>query len=150
MGIVSRFKAPLLVLFSACLLIVGICLNPASACAEEGSDSNFIVPVVQKTEVPEDYIGIYTAEDLDNIRNDLKSNYILMEDIDLSGRQWEPIAGRLDETRFDVYSFTGTLDGNGHIISNVNVKVSVDDSAYGGLFGSVVEGTVKNLGVRNV
>lgn len=150
MGIVSRFKAPLLVLFSACLLIVGICLNPASACAEEGSDSNFIVPVVQKTEVPEDYVGIYTAEDLDNIRNDLKSNYILMEDIDLSGRQWEPIAGRLDETRFDVYSFTGTLDGNGHIISNVNVKVSVDDSAYGGLFGSVVEGTVKNLGVRNV
>ena len=34
--------------------------------------------------VPAGYTGIYTVEDLYNVRNDLTGNYILMNDIDLT------------------------------------------------------------------
>lgn len=70
----------------------------------------FLVPVEQQTEVPEGYIGIYTAEDLDNVRNGLSANYILMNDIDLSEYDsWVPIGSYTN-------AFYGTLDGNGHRI----------------------------------
>jgi hypothetical protein len=83
--------------------------------SEEMSTPDFLVPVEQKTEVPEGYIGIYTAEDLDNVRNDLTANYILMNDIDLSAYEnWEPI-GKL--STFAYYdTFSGVFDGNGHSI----------------------------------
>ena len=48
-----------------------------------------------QTTVPDGYIGIYTAEDLYNIRNNLSGKYILMNDIDLSVYEnWEPMAAR--------------------------------------------------------
>lgn len=81
--------------------------------------------------VPEGYIGIYTAEDLYNIRNNLSGKYILMNDIDLSFYEnWEPI-GTLEEP------FTGELDGNGYHISSLKITGEYnDDSAYNiGLFG---------------
>ena len=56
------------------------------------------------TEVPEGYVGIYTKEDLDNIKLDMSGKYILMNDIVFddsdyekggsfynSGKGWEPI-----------------------------------------------------------
>ena len=77
------------------------------------------------TEVPEGYIGIYTAEDLDNVRNDLNGKYILMNDLDLAGAAFVPI-GSSDEP------FTGIFNGNGHVISGLIVDGSYD---YAGLFG---------------
>lgn len=38
----------------------------------------------EDSEVPEGYTGIYTVDDLDNIRNGLDGNYILMNDIDMT------------------------------------------------------------------
>ena len=47
---------------------------------------------VHLTDVPDGYVGIYTKSDLDNIRNNLSGNYILMNDIDFSSddffRSW--------------------------------------------------------------
>ena len=102
---------------------------------------NFIRPVRHKTTVPDGYIGIYTAKDLDNIRNDFVEaeinvgnpghanikNYILMNNIDLTEwGEWVPIGdGKPD--------FSGTFDGNGYVIENMTIKES---SAYAGLFGS--------------
>ena len=64
--------------------------------------------------VPKGYTPIYTASDLDNIRENLSGKYILMNDINLKTRgEWAPVGK--DESA----PFTGTFDGNGHIIANL-------------------------------
>lgn len=109
-------------------------------------------------EVPEGYIGIYTVEDLYNVRNDLAGNYILMNDIDLTeatapggeydfnGNGWNPIGSG------DTYSnnaFTGVFDGNGHSIVGFRMNVenkpeTLDSYNYYGLFAHN-SGIIRNL-----
>ncbi len=101
------------------------------------------------TEVPEGYIGIYTPDDLDNIKLDLSGKYILMNDITFedsdyinggsfynSGKGWEPIGTYSNK-------FRGILDGNGYAVRNLYINDSSCD--YIGLFGYVLSGTIKNL-----
>jgi len=58
--------------------------------------------------------------------------------INLSGREWEPIAG----------SFRGILDGNDNVISNMKISSNYDSV---GLFGTLeTTGTIKNLKLTNV
>lgn len=91
-------------------------------------------------EIPEGYTPIYTAEDLNNIRNNLSGSYILMNDIDLSVYEnWEPIGTK-------EAPFAGTLDGNSKIISNLKIT-SVTDEGYAGLFGYIQNAEVKKLTV---
>ncbi|MGM0900621.1 MAG: hypothetical protein ACQEXB_05865 [Bacillota bacterium] len=73
----------------------------------------------QLTEVPPGFIGIYTAEDLNRIRENLSGNYLLMNDFDLTneteegGTYWNNGAGWIPIG--DVVSpFTGTFNGNGY------------------------------------
>ena len=99
----------LLVCFSVIVICAGISIN---SIAESQNHAG--------------YIEIRTIEDLYNIRNDLKANYILMNDIDLTeataqggdwdfmGNGWNPIGSG------DVYAgnaFEGHFAGNGHKIS---------------------------------
>ncbi len=96
--------------------------------------------------VPEGYIGIYTAEDLDNIRNDLSGKYILMNNIDLSSYEnWNPI-GSEDNP------FTGELDGNGYVIKNFNLNDEYVDGniRYVGLFGKISNATVKAVLMEDI
>ena len=107
---------------------------------------------------------VYTVLDLYNIRYDLNSNYILMNDIDLTeatanggewdfgGRGWNPIGSE------DIYSnsaFTGIFNGNGHAIIGMRIDFSgsmpsgVASSKYVGLFAKVT-GAVYNLEMRDV
>lgn len=99
------------------------------------------------TTVPSGYKGIYTANDLDSIRNDLSGNYILMNDIDLSSwGNWTPIG-----TGWSGVGFTGTFDGNSYVVKNM----VIDDSSvikdynggyqYAGLFATLKGATVKNI-----
>lgn len=69
--------------------------------------------------VPEGWVGIYTAEDLDNIRNDLDGKYILMNDITFAdgAAPFTPIGTRQEP-------FTGQLDGNGHVIRGLVIEAS--------------------------
>lgn len=82
---------------------------------------------------------ISTAEDLKAIANDLDGDYILTNDIDISGENWTPI-GTIEEP------FTGTLDGDGHTISGLTIKEDsftptgtdyYSNHYYYGLFGMV-------------
>ncbi len=119
--------------------------------SETGEDEEvgFLVPVEQQTEVPEGYIGIYTAEDLDNVRNDLDANYILMNDIDLSEYEnWVPIG---TENCVKGKYFSGTFDGNGYYIGNITIGISFTEAMtyYIGIFGAV-NGTIENLEIRNI
>ena len=83
-------------------------------------------------------IEIRTVADLQNVSSNLSTNYILMNDLDLGGMEWTPI-GTEDNP------FTGTFDGNGHVISNFKIT---GDVQIAGLFG-YNEGTIQNLGLES-
>lgn len=106
-----------------------------------------------------DGISISTAEDLQKIGTNgaypLSGDYVLTEDIDMAGFDFTPIGGgsgtRGSSSGNNV--FTGTFNGNGHIISNLSVHKtgsSSEDWQYGlfGMIGSDDESdkaSVKNL-----
>ena len=96
----------------------------------------------------DDYYRITTAEQLNEIRNNLGGKYILCANINLSGQNWEPI-GTLENP------FTGTFDGNGYTISNVTINrhLTMDNIASSemniGFFGYTNGATIKNLGIEN-
>jgi hypothetical protein len=82
---------------------------------------------------------IWTAEDLNNIRNNLSGNYIQMADIDLGvapwneGEGWIPIGYRSHTD-----PFSGNYDGNGYKILNLTVnRIDRDPIREPGLFGGV-------------
>ncbi|GEM_PF-1932837 len=95
---------------------------------------------------------ITTAQELQEVGDDLDGNYILANDIDLTGFPWEPISYREDDVNI---SFTGTFDGADHIINGLT---SIDangasDGKYkcAPLIGILaVDGVVKNVGLTNV
>jgi len=94
---------------------------------------------------PADTIGIYTAQDLSDMRNNLSGNYTLMNDIDMtaftaSGDGWIPVGTAAEP-------FTGILDGNGHAITGLRIyKYPQNTTSFvGGLFGYGTGMTVKNL-----
>ena len=86
------------------------------------------------------YVAIRTAAELNSIRNNLNGDFRLMNDIDLSGINWQPIGT-------DAARFTGTLNGNGHTIRNLNINLQAQDNV--GLFG-VSQGSVSNLTLDNL
>ena len=91
---------------------------------------DFINPVTHLKSVPEGYIGIYTAQELDNIRNNLRGNYILMNDIDLaSWGNWTPIGSDYSSP------YMGIFDGNGYAVKNLTINAISSDIEYVGLFG---------------
>ena len=105
------------------------------------------------TEVPEGYVGIYTKEDLDNIKLDMAGKYILMNDIVFddsdyekggsfynSGKGWEPIGTT------STY-FNGIFDGNGYSIKNL--YINSPEQSFIGLFGCVTNSTIKNISLVN-
>lgn len=87
------------------------------------------------------YTIIKTAQDLQNMKNNLTGKYILMNDIDLSGiANWTPIGTEAD-------SFKGIFDGNGFVIKNLTID---SNSENVGLFGHTTLATIKNVGLENV
>ena len=57
-----------------------------------------------------------------------------------SGKGWVPIGNQ-------TYPFMGLFDGNGHVITGLCIK---DWIAYGGLFGTIENAVIGNLGVDNL
>ena len=92
-----------------------------------------------------------TAEDLLQLIQNPGGSFILTKDIDMSRIDWTPV------------DFTGTLDGNGHIIYNLNVKrtgnghaetldgnAKVYDTIFAGFFSTLIDANVENLNFRGV
>lgn len=81
---------------------------------------------------------ISTIEDLKSVDSGLNGHYILVNDIDLTGVEWEPLAAE--------ECFTGIFDGNGYSIKNLSITKG---QPLVGLFGQS-SGTIKNLKLENV
>lgn len=101
------------------------------------------------TEVPEGYIGIYTKEDLEKINDNMAGNYILMNDIEIPGGGVDQNNSNVIISNFNTIgvftstAFSGILDGNGYMVSNLYID------SNGGLFYDVT-GTIRNLDVQGI
>lgn len=82
---------------------------------------------------------ITTAKELQNINNNVSAHYKLGANINLADEEFTPIGN------VDTGSFTGSFDGNGYTVYNLDVY----SGKYAGLFGSN-EGVVKNVVLENV
>ncbi|UCG68652.1 MAG: hypothetical protein JSV09_12725, partial [Thermoplasmata archaeon] len=93
---------------------------------------------------PGEGIAITDVYELQNIKSNPSANYYLANDIDCSdtvnwnlGAGFEPIA-----------SFSGTLDGKGHEISNL--YINRPSTVTVGLFGMILkDGSIKNVHLRD-
>lgn len=140
----------------ACLMVVG-----AAAAAVPAIIRYFNAPILETnthlTVVPEGYTPIYTAAELNDIRNtfDIGTNYILMNDITFTDADyapggiceggWEPIGHRsIDRTgtkyidALDVNAktssvqtvcFNGIFNGNGYVIRNLKINNRAEQNA---------------------
>lgn len=79
---------------------------------------------------------IHTAEGLKQLAEHPDGKFELLWDIDLQGADWTPVG-----------PFTGSFDGKGYKISNLNIVPDADGNV--GFFG-VNEGTVTELVLENV
>lgn len=79
-------------------------------------------------------IVIRTVQDLQNMKNNPSGSYILANDLDLSGFNYVP------------FDFSGTLDGAGYKIKNLNVDRAAN---YNGLFSKINSANIKNLTFEN-
>lgn len=103
----------------------------------------------------QDVVEISTVDQLKAFRDAVNSgtNYKnrtvkLTADIDLSSESnWVPIG---NVVAYPSQSFNGVFDGGGHTISNVKSTNTISENAAAGLFGSIVNGTIKDLTVKNV
>lgn len=113
----------------------------AAANDASGAYGEIQIEISGQTEVPE-IIMISTAEQLQGINTKLDGYYKLANDIDLSSLAggWMPIGDISDK-------FTGTFDGDNHIITGLS---TITNRTYDvGLFGSIGEGAaVKNVGLE--
>jgi hypothetical protein len=156
-----RFCSALLILF---MMISFISVLPGTNAYAETTPTEtvisdtlpeFLIPVTPLTEVPEGYVGIYTKEDLNDVRNHLTQNYILMNDIVFTeedfvvggdyynnGACWIPMGvSGLN------LGYAGTFDGNGYAVRNLKC---VTTDLEGGMFlGIRYDGIIKNLGLLN-
>ena len=83
---------------------------------------------------------IYNANQLNSIRYHLDKDFILADNIDLSGWNWEPI-GTMSSP------FKGTLRNNGNYqIRNLSVTGSY---TYAGLFGYIQQAKIENIHITN-
>jgi len=126
-----------------------------------GASINFVYTVVNSVNDllfdsgngdDEPYV-ITNAQQLNNIRFALDKNFILANDIDLTGIDWDPI-GRIQVTILGltmvttvIEGFTGSLDGQEHSIINLTSNEdSVQTLNSVALFSAISDsGEVKNL-----
>ena len=100
---------------------------------------------------------VYSAEGLESVReivsgvarsDQLDAVIHLGADIDLNdldavNDNWIPVGT-------DTSKFTGTLDGNGYVISNLRIDLSATSTDGVGFFGYVSGATIKNVGLVDV
>ena len=89
--------------------------------------------VTPEAEIEEDIEVISNVTDLQEMEEDLSADYFLQDDIDASETaEWNGGAG-FDPIGDESNPFTGTFDGQGHVIENLTIDRS--DEQYVGLFG---------------
>ncbi|MDE6029508.1 MAG: trypsin-like peptidase domain-containing protein [Clostridiales bacterium] len=77
---------------------------------------------------------------VDNVDGGNSAHYVLTADVDCVGKKLYPIGVKR--------KFTGVFDGGGHVIKNPVFARSDGDYEIFGLFGFVLDGQIKNVGIE--
>ena len=86
-------------------------------------------------------IEISTKEELKAIEDNMSGDYILVNDIDLNGENFEPIG-------HPYTAFTGTFNGQDYKIHNGTINYPAED--FTGLFAYVEDATIENVTLADV
>ena len=116
---------------------------------------------------------IHSVEELKAMKDDLCGWYVLANDVDLAGENWQPVGKYFSNYEtvnapYWTYSFRGTFDGAGHVIKNLTIAVDGckadltgfenaavwrnDGESLGGevaFFGSTAKATIVNVIFEN-
>ena len=106
---------------------------------------------------PQDPFQIADRSDLEFFRDQVNNanalgtpgqHFLQLADIDLGGDRWIDIGNINDSAAYFVASpaFKGVYDGGGHVVSNFVLS----GRSYCGFFGTIKDGTVKNLQLLDV
>ena len=142
------YSAKQLIRMSVLTLSVLAFLLPFTASAQfsggNGTEGN---PYIITTSAQLGQLRVYVNSN-NTTYND--KHYKLGNDISLSayssGAGWEPIGINVSTT--DMRPFLGVFDGDNKVITNLYINNTTQERV--GLFGTIMGGTVKNLGVENV
>ena len=89
-----------------------------------------------------EWISIYTADQF-NSNVALTGNYIICNDLDFEGEDWNKLLMYGD--------FAGTINGNGYSLKNISATQSDFNEEYAGLFGTLTAGAkIMDLNFENV
>lgn len=111
---------------------------------EEIGEPRLTVPIEPKKIPPKGWVGVKTKEDLKNALLENKK-VMLMSDIDFGEEEnnWTPIGTKKNP-------FKGELDGNGHVISNLNLSWKGGDIDEGAFIRFAKTAVIKNLILKDV
>lgn len=117
------------------------------------SDSLFFYEEMDGSGTIEDPYQIDNVNNLQIVQKDLTAHYILMNDINASvtstwngGKGFEPIGGNTLTTLNPGSTFTGSLNGNGHVIKDI--YINRPNNYFISVFGSS-SGHIYNLGIED-
>jgi len=124
-------------LLVALSVILGGCITAYAVSPEFRNYLNlwFMTNSQQQKTVPDGYTGIYTLEDLNDVRNDLSGKYIMMNDLtflDSDFTDGGAYAGGWVAMGNENTPFTGIFDGNGYVINDLVLNTNGN---FIGLFG---------------
>ena len=130
-------------------LVLALCLSllPVTAFAEEEAEVSAEEPIRTSINTVEDLMQ-FAAEATEG-KYDGKENAVvsLNADLDLTGKNWVPIAGK--PTGNDVPCFSGTFYGNDHVISGLDLSRAYNQNQYyAGFFGALWKAKVYDLTVK--
>lgn len=107
-------------------------------------------------EEPEDSKDPEDSEDTEDVEESKTMNFAgktfyLDNDLDLSGHEWIPIAGKTtyeDQYSFKTTTFSATFYGNGHVISGLDFSKVYGQQYVTGLFGTLKKAKIYDLTVN--
>ena len=130
-------------------LVLALCLSllPVTAFAEEEAEVPVEEPIRTSINTVEDLMQ-FAAEATEG-KYDGKENAVvsLNADLDLTGKNWVPIAGR--PIGDEIPCFSGTFYGNNHVISGLDLSSAYNEQQYfAGFFGALWKAKVYDLTVK--
>ena len=132
-------------------LVLALCLSllPVTAFAEEGAEVPVEEPIRTSINTVEDLMQ-FAAEATEG-KYDGKEDAVvsLNADLDLTGKNWVPIAGR--PIGDEIPCFSGTFYGNNHVISGLDLSSVYNEQQYfAGFFGALWKAKVYDLTVKGI
>lgn len=146
----AKIKKNIGILLLISILIVTSISFGGVAYADSGTDgSGSEVTFAGGSGTETDPYIIETAEQLDAVRNNLRASYRLNADIEFTEADFAEGGKFYNEGKgwIPINNFSGTFDGNGHVIRNIVINSSIYSTGFFGSCGG--DAKIMSLGIEN-